>query len=288
MRATTACIPCYLKQALSAAREVTDNPETQRQVLNEVAKLLPDLPLESSPAKNSTYALWRAHEVLNCPDPFASKKRYYNKLALSMYPAQKGLVRSSENPLRTAVRVAAVGNIIDLGILDSVDLEATFNEVLSQGLAADETEVLEGKLRTGARVLYLADNAGEIVFDKVLIEELVARGLEVVLAVKGAAILNDATMEDALAVGMNQVVRVLSNGSPMIGTDLETCAEGFLRQFRRADIIISKGQANFETLNETSAPIFFILKAKCREVGREVGVDTGDVVAMFSKRANHV
>ncbi len=288
MRATTTCIPCYLKQALSAAREVTDDPEIQRQVLNEVAKLLPGLPLESTPAENSTYALWRAHEVLDCSDPFAAKKRHYNKAALSMYPALKRLVQSSESPLQTAVRVAAVGNIIDLGIQDGVDLEITFEEVFSQGLAVDESGSFEERVETGKRVLYLADNAGEIVFDKVLVEELVASGLDVLLVVKGAAILNDATMEDALAVGMNQIARVLSNGSPMLGTNLKTCSEKFLHQFRSADIIIGKGQANFETLNETSAPIFFILKAKCPEVGRELAGEMGDIVAMFNKRGDHV
>jgi len=290
VRATTACIPCYLKQALSAAREVTDDPETQRQVLNEVAKLLPDLPLENTPAENSTYVLWRAHEVLNCPDPFAAKKHHYSELALSMYPDLEGLVQSSENPLQAAVKVAAIGNIIDLGILDrvDVDLEATFEEVFAQGLAVDETEPLVAKLRTARRVLYLADNSGEIVFDKVLIEELRARGLAVVLGVKGAPILNDVTMEDALAVGMDRVARVLSNGSPMIGTNLKTCSQEFLREFRRADIIISKGQANFETLNETSAPVFFILKAKCLEVGRELGAPMGEAVAMFNKQGDHV
>jgi uncharacterized protein with ATP-grasp and redox domains len=286
VRATTTCIPCYLKQALSAAREVTNDPETQRQVLNEVAKLLPALSLASTPAENSAYVLWRAHDVLNCPDPFAAKKHHYNELALAMYPKLKELVQNSETSLQTAVKVAAVGNIIDLGIVDKedVDLEATFEEVFTEGFVVDETELLEEELRTARQVLYLADNAGEIVFDKVLVQQLMVMGLEVVLAVKGAPILNDVTMEDALAVGMEQLVPVLSNGSPMIGTHLKTCSEEFLHEFQRADIIISKGQANFETLNETSAPIFFILKAKCPEVGREFGGAMGDVVAMFNKR----
>lgn len=289
MRATTTCIPCYLKQALSAAREVTDNPETQRRVLNEVAQLLPDLPLENSPAENSTYVLWRAHELLDCNDPFAAKKRHYNELALSMYADLKAVVQGSENPLQTAVKVAAAGNIIDLGILDKgdVDLGAVLEEVLAQGLAIDEIGLLESELEKTKRVLYLADNAGETVFDKLLIEELVTRGIDVVLAVKGAPILNDATMEDALAVAMDEVARIVSNGSPMIGTDLKTCSAEFLQEFEDADLVVSKGQANFETLNETSAPIFFILKVKCPEVGRELGGAMGDVVAMFNRRGNH-
>ena len=290
MRATTNCIPCYLKQALSAAREVTDDPEIQRRVVNEVAKLLPQLSLQEAPAKNSTYALWRAHEVLKCPDPFADKKSHFNQLAADMYHDLKMLVQDSESRFQTAVRVAAAGNIIDLGILDGedVDLQASVRDILTQGFAVDETEPLERKLTRAGRILYLADNAGEIVFDKVLVEELLSRGADVVLVVKGAPILNDATMEDALEVGMERLVRVLSNGSPITGTDLKTCSEEFLHEFGRADIVISKGQANFETLNETSAPVFFILRAKCPEVGRELGVAIGDVVAQFNTRCDHV
>ncbi len=288
MKATPTCIPCYLKQALSAAREVTDDPETQRRVLNMVAELLPELPLNSTPAENSTYILWETHKALNCPDPFAAKKRHYNELALRLYPDLKALVQSSRSPLRMAARVAAAGNVIDLGIQDDVNLESTLSEVLAQELSIDQTELLEERLSTAARVLYLADNAGEIVFDQVLIEELLAKGLDVVLAVKGAPILNDATTEDAVSVGIDSIVRVLSNGSPMIGTHLKTCSQEFIQEFRTADIIISKGQGNFETLNETSAPLFFVLKAKCPEVARELGVAMGDVVAMFNEWRNGV
>lgn len=238
-----------------------------------MARLLPELGLDSTPAENSSHVLRRAHEILECFDPFAAKKHHYNQLALGMYEDLKDLVQRSADPLHTAVELAAAGNIIDLGLPDreDVNLEAAVQDVVSQGLVVDETQVLQATLSRIRRVLYLADNAGEIVFDRVLIEELVARS-EVVLAVRGAPILNDATMEDALAVGMDRVVPVLGNGSPMIGTLLTTCSEEFLREFRRADLIISKGQANFETLNDALAPVFFILKAKCSEVAREIGV----------------
>jgi len=247
--------------------------------------LLPDLPLDNTPAENSTYVLGRAQEVLDCHDPFAAKKHYYNELALRMYPDLKAIAKESGTSLHVAVKVAAAGNIIDLGILDraDVDLSAILEEVLTEGLAIDETDLLEDRLGAASHVLYLVDNAGEIVFDKVLIEELQARGLNVIAVVKGAPILNDATMEDALAVGIDRMCRVVSNGSSMVGTDLKTCSSEFLREFEAADLVISKGQANFETLNETCAPIFFILKAKCAEVGREFGGTMGDVVAMFNR-----
>ncbi len=284
MRATTTCIPCYLKQALSAACEITDDPETQRSVLNSVAELLPELPLSNTPAENSTYVLWRTHDILSCRDPFAAKKQHYNELALTMYPDLKAIVQQSHSSLHAAVKVAAAGNIIDLGIVEDADLNlgAILDEVLTKEFAVDETELLDERLGTASHVLYLLDNAGEIVFDRVLIEELLAREANVTVAAKGAPILNDATVEDAVTAGIDRTCRVVSNGSSMIGTNLKTCSLEFLREFQAADFVISKGQANFETLNESSAPIFFILKAKCPEVGKEFGGAMGDVVAMFN------
>ncbi|MDH4209673.1 MAG: ARMT1-like domain-containing protein [Anaerolineae bacterium] len=284
MKATPACIPCYLRQALAAAREVTEDAERQRHVLTEVAKILPELPLESTPAHNSTRVLWRAQEVLGCDDPWAAQKRHYSELALHTYPQLKVLVEGSPDPLGTALRIAAAGNVIDLGILGggSVDVEGMLNELLSKGFATDDSDLLRRAIRRSRDVLYLIDNAGETLFDRVLIEELISWGLRVTVAAKGQPILNDATVEDARMAGLDQVAEVVSNGSPMIGTALESCSQEFLDLFERAQVIISKGQANFETLNEIGKPIFFILKAKCPEVARELGVSVGEVVAMFS------
>jgi uncharacterized protein with ATP-grasp and redox domains len=287
MKATPACIPCYLKQALSAAREITSDPEEQRRAVNEASRLLPQLSMDDTPAYNSTLVLWRAQEVLGNDDPFLSKKRHYNDLALGMYSQLKSLVQSSNQPLGTAVRVAAAGNVIDLGIMggENVDLVDAVNEVIAEGFAVDHCDELERRVSANKRLLYLLDNAGETVFDRVLIEELSTRGPEITAVVKGRAILNDATMEDAQFVGLDQVCRLVSNGSPMVGTDLDSCSEEFRRLFAEADLIVSKGQGNFETLNETSRPILFVLKAKCPEVGRELGVDMGDMVAKLNTRA---
>lgn len=278
MKAKPACIPCYLKQALSAAREVTDDPLRQREVLNEVAKILPSLSLDATPAENSTYALWQAHRLLGRKDPFAEKKRYYNRLALDMYPQLKRMVRTSQDPLEAAVRVAVAGNVIDLGILGAVNVEVALQEVLSQKFAIDHLEVLRQELNSTCYVLYIGDNAGEIVFDKILVEELQDKGIGVTYVVKEAPILNDATMDDALTVGMDEVARVITSGSPKIGIPLDECSEEFHREFKAADLIISKGQGNFETLDEVEANIFFILKAKCEEVAEELGVKLGDIV----------
>jgi len=276
MKARVGCVPCYLKQALSAAREVTDDPELQLKVLRAVAEKAPYYSLEATPAENSTYALWLVNEVLDCADPFRLKKEAYNQLALKAYERLRGIVDTSEDGLRTAVQIAAAGNIVDLGILREVDVEAALAEALTSGLAIDDFSEFARVLSPARRVLYLGDNAGEIVFDRILIETF--RDKDVIFAVKGAPILNDATLEDAWAVGMDKVAEVISNGSPMIGTNLQTCSPEFQREFWAADLIISKGQGNFETLDGVEAPLFFILRAKCEEVANELGIKAGDLV----------
>jgi len=276
MKARVGCVPCYLKQALSAAREVTDDPEEQLKVLRAVAEEAPYYSLEATPAENSTYALWLTNKILNCSDPFHSKKSAYNRLALEAYERLREIVDTSEEGLRTAVKIAAAGNIVDLGILGEVDVEAALTEVLTSGFAIDDFPEFARALFSAKRVLYLGDNAGEIVFDRILIEEFGEK--DVVFAVKGAPILNDATLEDAWAAGMDKVAQVMSNGSPMIGTNLKGCSPEFQREFWSADLIIGKGQGNFETLDGLQAPLFFILRAKCEEVATELGIKAGDVV----------
>ncbi len=237
--------------------------------------LLDRFSLALTPAEVSTYALWAAYEALGCSDPFEEEKRHYNQLALGMYPRLKGMVRGR---LSAAVKVAAAGNIIDLGILDSVDIEGTIKEIFAEGFAIDHLDAFLERLDRAERILYLADNAGEIVFDRVLVEELRRHGKRVIFAVKEAPILNDATLEDALAVGIGEVAEVVSTGSGQVGTNLSDCSPEFLKEFKAADLIISKGQGNFETLSEVEGPIFFILKAKCSEVATELRVKQGETV----------
>jgi len=247
-----------------------------------------DFRLDFTPAHNSTLALWAAHEALGHDDPFAVQKRLYNRLALRMYPRLKATVVAAQDRLEAAVKIAVAGNVIDLGILGNlsghdVDVEGTVAEVFGQGLAINDLSALRAALQSAHGVLYLGDNAGEIVFDKVLVEEIAATGAEVVFAVKEKPILNDATAEDAQAVGMDDIARVISTGSGEIGVPLAACSAAFRREFAAADLIISKGQGNFESLDDVPAPIFFMLKAKCEVTAAALGVAIGEMVLLRSR-----
>ncbi|MGQ9628296.1 MAG: damage-control phosphatase ARMT1 family protein [Anaerolineae bacterium] len=280
------CLPCCLKQALVIAQEVTADKAQHMEVLREAMAALEDFSLDISPAENSTYAVWAAHRALKNEDPFKEKKRFYNSLALKMYPSLRQIVERAENPLDASVRVAGAGNVIDLGIMgNDVDIEKAISDIFNWGFAVNHLEDLEEALLEARNVLYLGDNAGEIVFDKVLVEELVRLDKEVTFVVREVPAMNDILMEDALAVGMDKVARVISNGSTMFGAHLPSCSEEFLRAFHAADLIIAKGQANIETLYGEKDNIFFILKAKCEIMAQNLGVKFGDMVLLHMARA---
>jgi len=194
---------------------------------------------------------------------------------MTLLPALRERVRIAADPLETAVRIAIAGNIIDDGVAEQYTLEATLARVLEQPFAIDGLTQVRQALKEAHSILYLADNAGETVFDRVLIETI---ALPVNYVVKAGPVINDATREDALSAGLAAVSHIIDNGSNAPGTLLEHCSAAFREQFAEASLIIAKGQANYETLSETQAPVFFLLQAKCQVIALDLGVPVGSVV----------
>jgi len=221
------------------------------------------------------------HQILklysNNSDPYIEEKKQSNDLVLGMYPALKKLLLESENPYETALRLAIAGNIIDFAIGNQHNLEATINKVLKSDFAINHSFELKEALSTAKTVLYLGDNSGEIVLDKLFIETIMHPNLTYV--VRGGPVINDATLEDALYVGMDSVADVISNGYDAPSTILEKCSEEFQQLFLKADVIISKGQGNLEgLLNKTKKGIFFLLMVKCDVIADALKVKKGDCV----------
>jgi uncharacterized protein with ATP-grasp and redox domains len=179
------------------------------------------------------------------------------------------------------VRLSIAGNIIDLGPAREYELWNTVERVLVQPFAIDDRAAFQAAIARAGQVLYLADNAGETVFDRVLIETL---DLPVTYAVKGGPVLNDATREDALAAGVNQAADVISTGSDAPGTVLDRCSERFRQLYEQAELVIAKGQANYETLSQEGPKVFFLLQTKCPVIARDVGVPVGSIVLKQGQR----
>jgi uncharacterized protein with ATP-grasp and redox domains len=275
MRTYLDCYPCFLRQAVDAARYVGAEEEQQRVIVHRVLETLRSLDPASTPPEIGDAIHRIVRQETGGSDPYADAKREATEQALALYPRLKALVEKASHPLETAVRLAIAGNIIDLAPDSSYDLWATVERVLEQPFAIEDIRAFRKALTSTDRILYLADNAGETVFDRLLIETM---GKAVTYAVKAGPILNDATMEDAIAAGLLRVAEVVSTGSDAPGTVLRSCATEFRDLYDQAQMIVAKGQANYETLSGEGERLFFLLQAKCPVIARDVGVEVGDIV----------
>jgi uncharacterized protein with ATP-grasp and redox domains len=275
MRTYLDCYPCFLRQGLDAARRLGADEAKQKLVLDRVLEMLTHLELSSTPPQIGDQVHRLVRLLLGDGDPYRVFKETTTREALALYPRLRGLVSEAEDHLETAVRLSIAGNIIDAGPGHSRELWATVERVLSLPLSSEGMDALRRALAGVQEVLYLADNAGETVFDRLLIESL---HVPVVYAVKAGPILNDATVQDAQAAGLHRVAQLLSTGSDSPGTVLGRCSEQFLKAYREARLVIAKGQANYETLSEEGAKVFFLLQAKCPVLARDLGVPVGSIV----------
>lgn len=277
MRTYLDCYACFVRQALEATRMVGLDETHQEEIVKKVLKTLIDIDPASTPPEIGGLIHRLVREQAGDEDPYLAAKEESTGEALALYPAMKQLVETSDNPFETAVRLSIAGNIIDFGIAQRPDdLWQTVERVLDQDFALNDLHALEKACKQAGWILFLADNAGETVFDRVLIEQLVT---PVFYAVKGEAIINDATYQDAVDAGIDQVAEIISNGSDMPGTILSTCSPHFRERFRQAEVIIAKGQANYETLSEKGDRIFFLLQTKCPVIARDVNVPVRSIVA---------
>jgi uncharacterized protein with ATP-grasp and redox domains len=269
------CHPCLLRQALDAARRAGADHAQKQAVLERVVEGLRGIEPTTTPREISDRVDRTVRQVAGDGAPYQEAKAASTRQALELYPRLKELVQEAGDPLAVAVRLSIAGNIMDAAHIQGSNLWGTVERVLAQPFAIDDGTALREALATAGRVLYLADNAGETVFDRVLIEAL---DVPVAYAVKGGPTLNDATREDALAAGLDQAAQIVSTGSDSPGTFLRRCSEEFRKPYEEAELIIAKGQANYETLSAQGPKVFCLFQAKCPVIARDVGVPAGNIV----------
>jgi damage-control phosphatase, subfamily I len=289
MRIFLDCIPCFVRQALDSARLVTDDEQIHEQVLRAVLRLASDLDMSQSPPAIGQQIHRLIRELVGNNDPYHRIKKRFNNLALELFPDLRKQIVGSNDRLETAIRFAIAGNIIDFAVKTSLaasDIEKTISDSLSGYLNPAQIQGFKNTVTEAEKILYLADNAGEIVFDRLLIEQLPYEKVTVV--VKGNPVINDATIEDADVAGLTRIVEVIDNGSDAPGTILETCSQTFRDHFEDADLIVAKGQGNYETLSDADKNIFFILMAKCPVIARDLGCEVGQMILQRSNSYNGV
>ncbi len=274
MKTALDCVPCLVRQSLDASRAVSDDPAVHEQVIRDMLRWAANVRTGESPVLLGQRLHRRLREITGVGDVYRAEKDRHNEMVMHLLPELRERIDTSDDPFGLAVKLAIAGNVIDLGVRGQVaeaDLRASVDQALEEPVHG--VEDLRRDIEGADQILYLADNCGEIVFDRVLVELLPTT--RVTVAVRGEPILNDATMEDARTVGLTDVVEVIDNGSDAPGTLLEDCSPEFRRRFDAADLIIAKGQGNYESLNDLDAPIYFLFKVKCTVVAEHIGEPVG-------------
>jgi hypothetical protein len=271
------CIPCAMKSFNRALGQTQlDNNAKMSEIqkfLGEIAAIDTDI----TPPELGRLVHRRIKHLLDDDDPFAADKAYYNNVMMDKYDFFRRMIGESDDKFSAALRLSLAGNVIDFGVLSRDGIEALLRKSSDLDPAIDDSARLDADLRSSGRILYLGDNSGEIVFDRLLIETIldVYGRREIYFAVRGFPIINDITRADAELVGIDKIVPVIDNGYDAPGTILRHAGSEFRKIFDSADLIISKGQGNFESLSGSERNIYFLLTAKCEVVARYFGVANG-------------
>ena len=273
------CIPCFLNQTLATLHRITDDETIHEKALREVLCLLSEMNLGVSPPVMAQQIHRTIREITGNSDPFAMEKKEHNYFAMSLIPAIRERYQNKQDLFVNMLRLSIAGNIIDSGIKDEIKSSTVLQSIYrSMNISIDMKAVnqLRDELMKTNGILYLGDNAGEIVFDRLFIEQMPYE--KVTYVVRGGPIINDATIDDAREVNMLDLVDVIDNGSDAPGTILEKCSHEFQERFASSDLIIAKGQGNYETLSDVNKRIYFLLQVKCPVIAKDIGCDVGSFV----------
>ena len=274
------CYPCVLRQAIEAAHMAQASPIEQRKIVNQTLDILRELPDGATPPEIGAQVHEIVRKITKHPDPYSKVKQEATTMALAMLPKLRAIIQSAPDQLEAAVRLSIAGNVIDFGPKPDYDLWQEVEQALAQEFAIDDLHLLREYLPAAQSILLIGDNAGETVFDQLLIETLLKT---VTYVVRGGSVLNDATLADAHAAGIDQVAEIIDQGTRVPGVILASSPPDFQARFKAADLILAKGMGNYETLSEVQGPIFFLLKVKCPVISRDVGAPVGRIIV---KRGN--
>ena len=286
MKISYECGPCFLRQAREALDLSTDDEMLKMEVIGEIFTYLSQ---NFSSGTNSNNTGSTMHEIIKrktgCRDPYYQEKIESNRLALKYLPDVKKIL-DNDDSLENYVKIAIVGNIMDFGAftLDD-DIESVIKNSLEKDLAIKDIEEFENSLRSNDKVLYLVDNTGEIVFDKLLLNKMKEYDLDITIAVKSEPILNDACMPEALDAGLDEFGDIVEIGAGTVGYVDSKISDEFREIFNNHKFIISKGMGNYEGLTEidlSDKEIYFLLCAKCNTISRDIGVNLHDML-LFKK-----
>ena len=282
MKISYECGACFLRQAREAMDLATDDDDLKIEINGEIFKFLAKTFKKGTNSnKTGSYIHNLIKEKTNCHDPYINEKRLGNEIALKYLPLAQNILDENDS-LENRVKIAIVGNILDFGAFElSEDIEKLIKDSLDKDLAVKDIESFENALKKYDNVLYLVDNTGEIVFDKLLLSKIQEYDLDITIAVKSQPILNDACMEDAISTGLNEFGEIVEIGAGTVGYVDSEISDEFREIFNAHEFVISKGMGNYEGLTEidlSKKEVFFLLCAKCGTIAKDIGVNFQDML----------
>ncbi|MBD3219360.1 MAG: DUF89 family protein [candidate division Zixibacteria bacterium] len=281
MRTHVDCIACKVRQAADVIKGATDDPLLQEKALKTMLGIISGLSFERSPVAIRRDVENVVKDILKVDDPYLKHKEFSNRIGKLLYPELKKIVKDSDNPQKTAIKLAVTGNIIDFGMFkyDEVTEEKvrkTVESAMELPSSLDDSDKLIERIDKAEDIWFIADNCGELFFDRVLIEEMPTEKITVV--VRGNPILNDATLADAEFTGLTDIVKVVGDGYDAPALILEDCSPEVREGFFNADLVVAKGQGNYEALSLVEREIFFLLMVKCHVVADDIGCAEGEMI----------
>lgn len=287
MKAQLDCIPCFLKQSLEAARMATNNIDIQKKVMNEVQAYLQQVTFEDSPPILSKEVHHIIRTITKNNDPYNQVKQTSNKQAEKMVSSLQKQVNTSEDGLLLAIKLAIVGNVIDFGTMNRFNVQDMIKQALDKDFDAKDYPIFKETLEQSSTILYLADNAGEIYFDKLLLEKIHEMGKKITYVVKENPIINDALFEDVIDAEIDKLATIIScdrnQRTSAPGVVLSFASDEFKQLYESSDMVISKGQGNYEGLSNTQRRVFFLLVAKCPLVANNLHEPLGKLILKVKK-----
>ena len=281
------CIPCFLKQSLEAARMATDDEEIHLKVMLEVLKNLEDVNFENSPPELSKEVHRIIRDITKSDDPYKNVKDESNKMIEKLYDSLKEEVEKSKDPLLTSIKLAIVGNVIDYGAMNRFNINDMIKHALQREFDDKDYPAFKETLDESKSILYLADNTGELFFDKLLLEKLKEMDKKITYVVKENPIINDALIDDVKYADIDRLAEIITcdkgQKASTPGVVIKYASDEFKKTFEKVDMVVSKGQGNYEGLSDTKRKVFFLLVAKCPLVAKDIGSDVGKLILKVNK-----
>lgn len=280
------CLPCVVNQVIKTANitGVDKKEELLREVFTYLSKM--DFNITTPEIIGEVFAMIKKH--VGNPDPYKDTRNHYNTMFLKLLPEFEEKIEQAEDSFQLAVRYAIVGNIIDFNPIHNTLLEDIFDcfeKMENLELAINDSKALKEDILSAKTLLYLGDNCGEICLDKILLKKIKELNptVKIFFGVRGKPVVNDSIAEDAYAVGIDEFAEIIDNGDGSLGTVLNRTSHEFKEVYNKADVVIVKGQANYECLSEENKKIYFLLMTKCDVIANDIGVPEKKMICMKNK-----